>query len=103
MPCRGASIRVTAFRLRSPVRRAEGGSDPGERVAQHDRELGVRFGLQPAFGGDPGCAGDGGGEDLGPELALATGAGAGRDRFSEGTLDRGDGVQELPLAGRVRR
>jgi hypothetical protein len=66
---------------------------------QHDRELGVWFGLEPAFGGDPGCAGDRGGEHLGTQLALTGSAGAGRDRFREGVLDRGDGVEELRLQG----
>jgi hypothetical protein len=53
-------------------------------------------GLQPAFGGDPSRHGNGG-KHLGPEPALAVGAGAGRDRFGQGTLDRSDGVEELRL------
>jgi hypothetical protein len=65
---------------------------------QHGRELGVRLGLQPAFGGDPSRHGNDG-KHLGPEPALAVGAGAGRDRFGQGTLDRSDGVEELRLQG----
>jgi hypothetical protein len=79
-------------------RLSAGGGDPGERVVQHGRELGVRLGLQPAFGGDPSRHGNGG-KHLGPEPALAVGAGAGRDRFGQGTLDRSDGVEELRLQG----
>jgi hypothetical protein len=75
----------------------ERGVEAGEQQRQRDDVAGGQAAVQREVG-DPSRHGNGG-KHLGPEPALAVGAGASRDRFGQWTLDRSDGVEELRLQG----